>query len=49
MRCGPGRPEGLSELDIRADTDAVVAAAEATGCRTGDAQVTICGVRLNLV
>ncbi|MEE2776209.1 MAG: hypothetical protein VYE73_05535 [Acidobacteriota bacterium] len=47
--CSDGRPEGLSELDIRADTDAVVAAAEATGCRTGEAQVTICGVRLNLV
>lgn len=44
-----GRPEGLSELDIKADIDSVTRAAEKLGVRTGDSQVTICGVRLNLV
>ena len=48
--CTDGRPEGLSELDIRTDHPAeVLEAGERRGLRTGDAQVTIGGVRLNLV
>ena len=48
--CADGRPEGLSELDIRTDhPDEVLEAGDRRGVRTGDAQVTICGVRLNLV
>ena len=48
--CADGRPEGLSELDIRTDRPSeVLEAGERRGLRTGDAQVTIGGVRLNLV
>ena len=48
--CGDGRPEGLSELDIRTEHPAeVLEAGERRSLRTGDAQVTIGGVRLNLV
>ena len=48
--CADGRPEGLSELDIVAsDLDAVLAAADRRAVRSGDAQVMIGGVRLNLV
>ena len=47
--CTDGRPEGLSELDLRGDAEAVLAAADERGRRSGDSQVTICGVRLNLV
>ena len=48
--CADGRPEGLSELDIRTDrAGEVLEAGERRGLRTGDAQVTIGGVRLNLV
>ena len=48
--CGDGRPEGLSELDIRSErVDEVLAAGERRGVRTGDAQVTIGGMRLNLL
>ena len=44
-----GRPEGLSELDLKADIDSVTNAADKRGVRSGDSQVTICGMRLNLV
>ena len=48
--CADGRPEGLSELDIRSDhPDDVLEAGDRRGVRTGDAQVTIGGMRLNLV
>ena len=48
--CTDGRPEGLAELDIVAgDRDAVLAAADRRAVRSGAAQVTICGMRLNLV
>ena len=48
--CTDGRPEGLSELDIVAgDLGAVLAAADRRDVRSADAQVTIGGVRLNLV
>tara|TARA_B100000676_G_C18049889_1_gene830415 strand:- start:1357 stop:2142 length:786 start_codon:yes stop_codon:yes gene_type:complete len=45
-----GRPEGLCALDIRAvDRAAVVANARAAGCLSGEDEVSICGIRLNLV
>ena len=48
--CGDGRPEGLSELDIGTERrEEVLAAGDRRGVRTGDAQVTIGGMRLNLV
>lgn len=44
-----GRGEGLGGLDLRvADRAAVVAAAEARGCVTGDGRIALAGVRLNL-
>ena len=48
--CTDGRPEGLAELDIRTDHPSeVLEAGQRRGLRTGDAQVTIGGMRLNLV
>ena len=48
--CADGRLEGLAELDVLAgDLDAVLAAADRRGVRSGEAQVTVCGMRLNLV
>ncbi len=47
--CVDGRPEGLSELDILGDVDTILSTAELHGLRTGETQVTICGVRLNIV
>ena len=48
--CEDGRPEGLGGMDVRAvDAPAILAAAEARGARTGDAQVHLCGMRINLV
>lgn len=48
--CTDGRPEGLGGLDLAtADAPAVLAAAEARGAVTGERQVTLCGMRLNLV
>lgn len=45
-----GRPEGLCALDIRTvDRAAVVANARAAGCLSGEDEVSICGIRLNLV
>jgi hypothetical protein len=45
-----GRPEGLGGIDIVAsDADAILAAAEARGARTGDRQVYLCGMRMNLL
>ena len=49
VSCDDGRPEGLSELDILGDVDTILDAADSHGLRTGETQVTICGVRLNLV
>ena len=47
--CEDGRPEGLAELDIAmADAATALAAAERRGARSGAAQVTLCGMRLNL-
>lgn len=45
-----GRPEGLAALDIKAvDRAHILEAAEQRGMRVSDDQVTICGMRLNLV
>ena len=50
VRCTDGRPEGLGGLDLEAsDKAAVLAAAEARGCVTGDAEIMLGGMRLNLV
>ena len=46
--CVDGRPEGLSELDILGDVDTILDTADMHGLRTGETQVTICGVRLNI-
>jgi hypothetical protein len=48
--CTDGRPEGLGGIDVAAaDPGAVLAAAEARGRRSGDRQVTVCGMRITLV
>ena len=48
--CTDGRPEGLGGIDVTcADPQAVIAAAEARGCRSGESQVHLCGMRINLV
>ena len=48
--CEDGRPEGLGGMDLAcSDREAVLAAAEARGVRTGPAQVQLCGMRVNLL
>ena len=48
--CTDGRPEGLGGIDVAcADAQAVLAAAEARGIRTGESRVCLCGMRVNLV
>ena len=48
--CKDGRPEGLGGLDLAtADRDAVLAAAREHDAVTGPEQVTLCGMRLNLL
>lgn len=48
--CADGRPEGLGGIDVScADSRAALAAAEARGKRTGENQVHLCGMRINLV
>jgi hypothetical protein len=45
-----GRPEGLGGIDVGCvDTEAVLAAARERGAVSGDAQVLLCGIRINLV
>jgi hypothetical protein len=47
--CTDGRPEGLGGIDVAcADKAAILAAAEARDAVTGDDQVTLCGMRINL-
>jgi hypothetical protein len=47
--CTDGRPEGLGGIDIAtADPDAILGAARARGCVTGDRQIQLCGIRVNL-
>lgn len=48
--CTDGRPEGLGGIDLVATSQgAVLEAAERVGVRTGDNQVYLCGMRMNLV
>ncbi len=48
--CTDGRPEGLGGVDVRAtDKAAILAAADAIGAQSGDEQVYLCGLRINLV
>lgn len=48
--CSDGRPEGLGGIDIVAnDREAILAAADRIGVRTGDDTVYICGMRMKLV
>ena len=48
--CTDGRPEGLGGIDVAcADPQAMLQAAEALGARTGDRQVHLCGMRINLL
>ncbi len=48
--CTDGRPEGLGAIDVTtADKEAILADADARGAVTGDDQVTLCGIRINLV
>ncbi len=48
--CRDGRPEGLGAIDVRCTArGAVLAAADQRGAVTGDDQVTLCGIRINLV
>jgi hypothetical protein len=47
--CADGRPEGLGGIDIAcSDKGAILAAAEARGAISGDDQINICGMRINL-
>jgi|TARA_Y100000310_G_scaffold345704_1_gene468529 hypothetical protein len=50
VTCTDGRPEGLGGLDlITSDREAIMQAAADRNCVSGDAQVNICGMRLNLI
>ncbi len=50
ISCEDGRPEGLGGIDVIAnDRDAILASADARGLRSGDDQVMLCGIRMNLV
>ncbi len=50
VRCTDGRPEGLGGIDLTCvDRPAVLRAAEARGVRKGEAEVHLCGMRINLV
>jgi hypothetical protein len=45
-----GRGVGIGAVDVLPqDREAILRAADARGRRTGDAEVTLCGVRFNLV
>ncbi len=48
--CNDGRPEGLGGIDVVAtDPAAVLNAADAHGARSGEQQIQLCGLRINLV
>lgn len=48
--CTDGRPEGLGGIDVSCvDAGAVLQAAAVRGVRSGDSQVFLCGLRVNLV
>ena len=45
-----GRPEGMSGIDVvTTDKEAVLTSAEDAGAVSGDSQIEICGMRINLV
>jgi hypothetical protein len=47
--CTDGRPEGLGGIDVAcADKIAILAMAESRGAVSGEDQVTLCGLRINL-
>jgi len=48
--CNDGRPEGLGGIDLAtADRDAILASADERGVVSGDNQVMLCGMRMNLL
>jgi len=48
--CADGRPEGLGGIDLHtADRDAILHAAAAHEAVTGPQQITLCGLRINLL
>ena len=48
--CADGRPEGLGAIDVKAANKAkILEAARARNAARGDAQVYLCGMRINLV
>ena len=48
--CSDGRPEGLGGLDLSAPGKLeILQTADSLGLQTGDSQVQICGMRLNLL
>lgn len=48
--CTDGRPEGLGGIDVvAADKDAILRDAQSIDAKTGDNQVYLCGMRINLV
>ena len=50
VTCADGRPEGLGGIDLIAtDKQAILEAAQARGKLTGDEQVNLCGMRMNLL
>jgi hypothetical protein len=50
VACSDGRPEGLGGIDIETnDRSAIIAAGKRRGVLTGDGQVYLCGMRMNLL
>lgn len=50
VACEDGRPEGLGGIDLMCtDPQSILRKAQAQKCRTGELQVMICGMRMNLV
>ena len=50
VEASDGRDVGLGGLDVDVvDAERILREAEARGCRTGDDQVMICGIRFRLV
>ncbi|MEM7100430.1 MAG: hypothetical protein AAF541_19335 [Pseudomonadota bacterium] len=50
VECRDGRPEGLGGIDVAtSDAAGILQRAEAKGLRFGDAQIQICGTRINLI
>lgn len=48
--CTDGRPEGLGGIDLlTADKAAILASAKARGAVSGDSQIHLCGMRINLL